>query len=362
MRRARGGFTTSASCIARSAGLSGAFAARGVRRGDVVMTLVGSRVEWVLALLACWRMGAVALPCNPQLRRKDLELRVAAANPKLAVGEARYLGELPDGIPYMDMDDVAAVLDEDRAQETPAPFEALDPADPAAIVFTSGTTGEPRGRRLPTALPGRPAPAGRALVRRPRRRDRLVHGGPRLVEVDPQRLHRPLAGRRRRGPARRALRPRGAAAPLRRAGCQRALPGADRVPDAGQAVGAGAGPVAAPPRIRRRADRAGGDPPLRRAARVDDRRRLRPNRDGAGDAGCARARTIPPATARWAGRCRGWRRASSTASCSCERAPPPPSSSATSTGSASRASGGRPATGSARTKTATSGSRAAATT
>ena len=130
---------------ARSAGLSGAFAARGVRRGDVVMTLVGSRPEWVLSLLACWRMGAVALPCNPQLRRKDLELRVRAADPKLAVGEARYLDELPDGIPYMDMDDLARVFDEDRPQEAPAPLERLDPGDPAAIVFTSGTTGEPRG-------------------------------------------------------------------------------------------------------------------------------------------------------------------------------------------------------------------------
>ena len=50
--------------FAMSAGLSGAMAARGVRRGDVVMTLAGSRVEWVLALLACFRMGAVALPCS----------------------------------------------------------------------------------------------------------------------------------------------------------------------------------------------------------------------------------------------------------------------------------------------------------
>jgi acyl-coenzyme A synthetase/AMP-(fatty) acid ligase len=131
--------------FARSAGLSGAFAARGVGRGDVVMTLIGSRVEWVLALLACWRMGAVALPCNPQLRRKDLELRARAGGPKLAVGETRYLGELPDGIPYMDLDDVARTLDEDLAQETPADLERLDPGDPAAIVFTSGTTGEPRG-------------------------------------------------------------------------------------------------------------------------------------------------------------------------------------------------------------------------
>ncbi len=131
--------------FARSAGLSGALAARGVGRGDVVMTLIGSRAEWVLTLLACWRMGAVALPCNPQLRRRDLELRSRAANPKLAVGEERYLAELPDAIPYMDMADLARVLDEDRDQEPPAALEQLSPTDPAAIVFTSGTTGEPRG-------------------------------------------------------------------------------------------------------------------------------------------------------------------------------------------------------------------------
>ena len=131
--------------IARSAGLSGAFAARGVRRGDVVMTLVGNRIEWVLSLLACWRMGAVALPCSTQLRRHDLEVRVAAANPALCVGEDHLLAELPGGVDAMTMDEVAAVLDEDRAQETPAAIEAMDPEDPALIVFTSGTTGEPRG-------------------------------------------------------------------------------------------------------------------------------------------------------------------------------------------------------------------------
>jgi len=131
--------------IACSAGLSGAFAARGVKRGDVVMTLVGNRIEWVLTLLACWRMGAVALPCNTMLRRHDLEHRVAAANPKLCVGEEGPLGELPDGIPTMTMGEVAAVLDEDLPQETPAAIEAMDPEDPALIVFTSGTTGEPRG-------------------------------------------------------------------------------------------------------------------------------------------------------------------------------------------------------------------------
>jgi acyl-coenzyme A synthetase/AMP-(fatty) acid ligase len=131
--------------IAQSAGLSGAFAARGVRRGDVVMTLVGNRIEWVLTLLACWRMGAVALPCNTMLRRHDLEHRVAAADPRLCVGEESLLAELPGGVPAMTMAEVARVLDEDLPQETPAAVEEMGPEDPALIVFTSGTTGEPRG-------------------------------------------------------------------------------------------------------------------------------------------------------------------------------------------------------------------------
>ena len=97
--------------IACSAGLSGAFAARGVGRGDVVMTLLGNRIEWALTLLACWRMGAVALPCSPQLRRHDLEQRANVAQPALCVTAAEMLGELPGAVPAMTLDEVAATLD-----------------------------------------------------------------------------------------------------------------------------------------------------------------------------------------------------------------------------------------------------------
>ena len=131
--------------IARSAGLSGAMAARGVERRDVVMTLVGSRIEWVLAMLACFRMGAVAMPCNPQLRRHDLELRVTAADPKLCIGEDGLLAELPDEVSSMTLSEVTDALDEDVPQETPADVADLDPDEPAVTIFTSGTTGEPRG-------------------------------------------------------------------------------------------------------------------------------------------------------------------------------------------------------------------------
>ena len=48
-----------------SARAAGALAARGVGRGDVVMTLVGNRPEWVLAMLACFRIGAVVAARAP---------------------------------------------------------------------------------------------------------------------------------------------------------------------------------------------------------------------------------------------------------------------------------------------------------
>ncbi len=131
--------------IARSAGLSGAMAAREVGRGDVVMTLIGSRIEWVLAMLASFRMGAVIMPCNPMLRRKDLQVRIDAARPKLCIGDQRLLGELPDGVPAMNLTEVADALDEDLPQERPVAAAELDPDDPAVIIFTSGTTGDPKG-------------------------------------------------------------------------------------------------------------------------------------------------------------------------------------------------------------------------
>jgi acyl-coenzyme A synthetase/AMP-(fatty) acid ligase len=135
--------------IARSAGLAGALAAQGVRREDVVMTLVGNRPEWVLAMLACFRIGAIALPCNPQLRRGDLEHRISVADPRIAIADERFAGELPDRVDVMTLAEVNEILDEESTQTPPAEPADLGPSDPALVTFTSGTTGEPRGALHP---------------------------------------------------------------------------------------------------------------------------------------------------------------------------------------------------------------------
>ncbi len=124
----------------RSARLAGTLAARGVGRGDVVMTVVGNRPEWVLAMLACFRLGAVVLPCTEQLRAKDLRLRIDATGPSMIIADERDLGELA-GVQVP----VAAIPDESLFAADPHPPVELSESDPCLITFTSGTSGEPKG-------------------------------------------------------------------------------------------------------------------------------------------------------------------------------------------------------------------------
>ena len=162
---------TFAEVSARSAALAGTLRAHGVERGDVVMTLIGNRPEWVMTMCACFRIGAVVLPCTEQLRAKDLRLRLAVAKPQLIVADERNREELrtalaggdpvpgagtPAGgsglsageeIPSLSPSPSIPVLfvpDEALFESDPAAAVELAPEDPCLITFTSGTSGEPK--------------------------------------------------------------------------------------------------------------------------------------------------------------------------------------------------------------------------
>src|ERR1700751_898694 len=79
--------------------VAGALAARGVRRGEVVMTLIGNRPEWVLSMLACFRIGAGVLPCTEQLRAPALRVRIEATHPSVIVADERNASELERAAP-----------------------------------------------------------------------------------------------------------------------------------------------------------------------------------------------------------------------------------------------------------------------
>src|SRR4051812_48703234 len=122
--------------------LAGALAARGVGRGDIVLTLVGNRPEGGLAMVACFPLGAVLLPCTEQLRAGDLRLRLDIAGPAAVVCDARNRAELDAagaGCPVLTVPDGALL-----AEAAAPPCAELGPEDPCLITFTSGTSGEPK--------------------------------------------------------------------------------------------------------------------------------------------------------------------------------------------------------------------------
>ncbi len=125
----------------RSARLAGTLAAAGVGRGSVVMTVVGNTPDWVLAMVACFRLGAVALPCTEQLRPADLKARMDVADPAVVIAHQRNR-EAVDATGFGGV--VLIVPDERLYDSPPAPAAELGPDDPALIVFTSGTSGTPK--------------------------------------------------------------------------------------------------------------------------------------------------------------------------------------------------------------------------
>ena len=111
---------------AESAATAMGLARLGVGRGDVVMTLMGGRPEWVFGLLGAWGLGAVALPCSEQLRAKDIALRIAQVRPALVLVAGRDMAELQEAL--------AAVDDPPRWHDVDA--DGLPHAEPRASLPT----------------------------------------------------------------------------------------------------------------------------------------------------------------------------------------------------------------------------------
>ena len=146
--------------------LAAGFLSAGVAKGSRVGLIMPNGVRWAQIALALTRIGAVLVPLSTLLTGPELiaQLRVASVRYLIAVAEFRghhYLDDL-----HSHMAKLSALQTIWRADELPAPGDAtvvdavadtVVPADPLLVMFTSGSSGTPKGDPLARQRIGRRA-------------------------------------------------------------------------------------------------------------------------------------------------------------------------------------------------------------
>lgn len=164
----------------RVAGVAYQFAreleARNIAKGDAVLLWSPNCAEWVAAFLGCALCGVIAVPID-DAASPDFARRISAQVRTRLVLCPRERASIFDGpaekIVTIDPVDLEAAVAERRAERfRPA---QIQPSDPLEIVFTSGTTAEPKGVVLTHAnVVGNLAPI-EAEIRKYLKYERLVH-------------------------------------------------------------------------------------------------------------------------------------------------------------------------------------------
>jgi long-chain acyl-CoA synthetase len=113
----------------------------GIGRGDRVLIWGENSAEWVATFFGCMMRGVLAVPLDATGSR-DFAARIAAeTQPKLIVADALLLDGFAGGWPRLTFEEWHARLPAEEA----APAAGLSRETPLQILFTSGTTGDPKG-------------------------------------------------------------------------------------------------------------------------------------------------------------------------------------------------------------------------
>ena len=147
-----GGRTTYAEARDRAAQLARVLADHGVGPGDRVAVQVEKSPQSVFLYLACLRAGAVFVPVNTAYTEPEVDYLLGDVEPSLVVRDP-LRPPLDRELPTLTLDERGGGSLAEAAAGEAVDFEAAAPGpdDPAAILYTSGTTGRPKGAVLSQA-------------------------------------------------------------------------------------------------------------------------------------------------------------------------------------------------------------------
>lgn len=137
--------------------VAGNLAGLGVAKGDRIALSLVNRWEFLVLILAAARLGAISVPMNVRMRRPENQYVLAHSGARVLVFEAEGAGEVPDAgeTPALAFrfsaggETAGARPFEDLMAEAPPPPPVeIDEEDTATILYTSGTTGRPKGAML----------------------------------------------------------------------------------------------------------------------------------------------------------------------------------------------------------------------
>jgi long-chain acyl-CoA synthetase len=129
---------------------------KGLRRGDRIALLLGNRIEFVLSMFAAAHLGLVTVLLSTRQQKPELAYVLADCGARLLMHEAALADRLPDPCDVPDLQHRIAVDDAVTASQFPeladwAPLQQaadVGEEDIAMILYTSGTTGRPKGAML----------------------------------------------------------------------------------------------------------------------------------------------------------------------------------------------------------------------
>jgi long-chain acyl-CoA synthetase len=140
---------------ARTARIAGGLAAAGIAPGDRVAVLMGNRFAFVEALLACQRIGAITVPLNVRQPAPEIAYALGQCGAAGLIFDAELAGNLPDPAEtptvhrrWSAYGDAGAPRFEALADAAPVDPVRVDEEATAVLLYTSGTTGRPKGAML----------------------------------------------------------------------------------------------------------------------------------------------------------------------------------------------------------------------